>query len=196
MKKSNVPIFPLKIVALPGSIQSLQIFEPRYVSMVKNSLKDDSGFVIAFFEEENSESSVAISKKGTYVRIIDFNNLPNGLLGITVKAEDKVSIKNICQLEDGLNIGEVEPMIDPEVDDQAILAEYPEFVNILTQIMKHPKVSEMPINVNFNSADSIAYHLGGLIPLTPEEKQSLLDAFDASQRFIILSKCIEKMKST
>lgn len=196
MKKSNVPIFPLKIVALPGSIQSLQIFEPRYVSMVKNSLKDDSGFVIAFFEEENSESSVAISKKGTYVRIIDFNNLPNGLLGITVKAEDKVSIKNICQLEDGLNIGEVEPMIDPEVDDQAILAEYPEFVNILTQIMKHPKVSEMPIDVNFNSADSIAYHLGGLIPLTPEEKQSLLDAFDASQRFIILSKCIEKMKST
>ena len=196
MKKSNVPIFPLKIVALPGSIQSLQIFEPRYVNMVKNSLKDDSGFVIAFFEEENSESSVAISKKGTYVKIIDFNNLPNGLLGITVKAEDKVSIKNICQLEDGLNIGEVEPMIDPEVDDQAILAEYPEFVNILTQIMKHPKVSEMPIDVNFNSADSIAYHLGGLIPLTPEEKQSLLDAFDASQRFIILSNCIEKMKST
>ena len=196
MKKSNVPIFPLKIVALPGSIQSLQIFEPRYVNMVKNSLKDDSGFVIAFFEEENSESSVTISKKGTYVRIIDFNNLPNGLLGITVKAEDKVSIKNICQLEDGLNIGEVEPMIDPEVDDQAILAEYPEFVNILTQIMKHPKVSEMPIDVNFNSADSIAYPLGGLIPLTPEEKQSLLDAFDASQRVIILSKCIEKMKST
>ncbi|MGB2162340.1 MAG: LON peptidase substrate-binding domain-containing protein, partial [Gammaproteobacteria bacterium] len=74
MKKSNVPIFPLKIVALPGSIQSLQIFEPRYVNMVKNSLKEDSGFVIAFFEEENSESSVAISKKGTYVRIIDFNN--------------------------------------------------------------------------------------------------------------------------
>jgi len=50
LKKSNVPIFPLKIVALPGSIQSLQIFEPRYVNMIKNSLKDDSGFVIAFFE--------------------------------------------------------------------------------------------------------------------------------------------------
>ena len=34
-------------------------------------------------------------------------------------------------------------MIDPEVDDQAILAEYPEFVNILTQIMKHPKVRDV-----------------------------------------------------
>ena len=84
-------------------------------------------------------------------------------------------------------------MVDPEVDDQAILAEYPEFINILTQIMKHPKVIEMPIEVDFDSADSIAYHLGGLIPLTSEEKQSLLEAFDASQRFAILSKCIERM---
>ena len=159
-------------------------------------MSNASNFVISYKSDKFDDFDFGIEKAGTSVQIVDFNNLPNGLLGITVKAEDKVSIKNICQLEDGLNIGEVEPMIDPEVDDQAILAEYPEFVNILTQIMKHPKVSEMPIDVNFNSADSIAYHLGGLIPLTPEEKQSLLDAFDASQRFIILSKCIEKMKST
>ena len=118
------------------------------------------------------------------------------MLGITVKAEDKVSIKNICQLEDGLNIGEVEPMIDPEVDDQAILAGASRICKYSNSNYEASKVSEMPIDVNFNSADSIAYHLGGLIPLTPEEKQSLLDAFDASQRFIILSKCIEKMKST
>lgn len=161
--------------------------------MVKSSLKSDTGFVIAFFEEGEAKNDITISKKGAYVKIIDFNNLPNGLLGISVKSEYKVSIKDICQLEDGLNIAEVEAMIDPEVDDQAILAEYPEFVSILTQIMKHPKVSEMSIDVNFNSADSIAYHLGGLIPLTSQEKQSLLEAFDASQRCVILSKCIERM---
>ena len=193
LKKTNVPIFPLKSVALPGSIQSLQIFEPRYVNMIKESLKSESDFVIAFFDKGDIKNNILISKKGSYVKIIDFNNLPNGLLGITVKSEYKVAINNICQLEDGLNIGDVEAMVDPEVDDQAILAEYPEFINILTQIMKHPKVIEMPIEVDFDSADSIAYHLGGLIPLTSEEKQSLLEAFDASQRFAILSKCIERM---
>jgi Lon protease-like protein len=193
LKKTNVPVFPLKSVALPGSIQSLQIFEPRYINMIKESLKSNKGFVIAFFDEGNVKNNILISKKGSYVKIIDFNNLPNGLLGITVKSEHKVLINNICQLEDGLNIADVEAMVDPEVDDQAILAEYPEFINILTQIMKHPKVLEMPIEVDFDSADSIAYHLGGLIPLTSEEKQSLLEAFDASQRFAILSKCIERM---
>lgn len=161
--------------------------------MIKESLKSESGFVIAFFDKGDIKNNILISKKGSYVKIIDFNNLPNGLLGITVKSEYKVAINNICQLKDGLNIGDVEAMVDPEVDDQAILAEYPEFINILTQIMKHPKVIEMPIEVDFDSADSIAYHLGGLIPLTSEEKQSLLEAFDASQRFAILSKCIERM---
>jgi Lon protease-like protein len=156
-------------------------------------MSDNHGFVIVL--QVNDTSEFGILKKGTYVEIVDFNNLPNGLLGITVKAETKVSIKNICQLEDGLHIADVMPEIDPEVDNQALLAEYSEITNILSQIIKHPKVNELPINVDFNSADSIAYHLAGLIPLTTSQKQNLLEAFDASQRLSILSKYIEKISS-
>ena len=61
--------------------------------------------------------------------------------------------------------------------------------------MKHPRVSDLPINVDFNSADSVAYHLAGLIPLTSSEKQNLLEAFDAPQRMTILSKYIEKLSA-
>ena len=38
------------------------------------------------------------------------------------------------------------------------------------------------MNIDFGSADSVAYHLAGLIPLTSLEKQKLLEAFDATQR--------------
>ena len=72
----------------------------------------------------------------------------------------------MLQLEDGLHIADIKPEIDPEVDNQALLAEYPDIINILSQIIKHPKVNELPIKVDFNSADSVAYHLAGLIPLT------------------------------
>ena len=191
--KNNLPIFPLGLVALPGSIQSLQIFEPRYVNMIKSCMSDDHGFVIVL--QNNESTDFGISKKGTYVEIIDFNNLPNGLLGITVKSENKVSIKNIYQLEDGLHIAEIKPEIDPEVDNQALIAEYPEIINILSQLIKHPKINELPIKVDFNSADSIAYHLAGLIPLSMKQKQNLLEAFDASQRLSILSKYIEKIST-
>ena len=191
--KNNLPIFPLGLVALPGSIQSLQIFEPRYVNMIKSCMSDDHGFVIVL--QNNESTDFGISQKGTYVEIIDFNNLPNGLLGITVKSENKVSIKNIYQLEDGLHIAEIKPEIDPEVDNQALIAEYPEIINILSQLIKHPKINELPIKVDFNSADSIAYHLAGLIPLSMKQRQNLLEAFDASQRLSILSKYIEKIST-
>jgi|TARA_B100001094_G_scaffold280532_1_gene291401 Lon protease-like protein len=189
--KNNFPIFPLSLVALPGSIQSLQIFESRYVNMIKSCMSDNHGFVIAL--QNNKSKDFEISKKGSYVEIIDFNNLPNGLLGITVKSENKVSIKNIYQLEDGLHVAEIKPEIDPEVDDQALMAEYPEIINILSQLIKHPRINELSLKVDFNSADSIAYHLAGLIPLSMNQRQNLLEAFDASQRFLILSKYIEKI---
>ena len=195
MKKNNLPIFPLGIVALPGTIQYLQIFEPRYLKMVKDCMKNNSGFVIVFQSEHSNGKDFEISKKGSYVEIIDFNNLSNGLLGITAKSLEKVIIKDLTQLEDGLHVANVQPVIDPEVDDQALLAEFPELANILSQLVKHPKISDMPLNVDFNSADSIAYHLAGLIPISSSTKQNLLEALDAAQRFKILSKYIDEMSS-
>ncbi len=195
MKKNNLPIFPLGIVALPGTIQNLQIFEPRYIDMVKKCMKNNHGFVITFQKKLSDKDDYEISEQGTYVEIVDFNNLPNGLLVINVKSLNKVSIKNIVKLEDGLNIAQTNPIVDPEVDDQALLAEFPEISNILSQLIRHPRVADLPINVDFNSADSVAYHLAGLIPIPWSHKQSLLEAFDASQRFSILSKYIDEISS-
>ena len=195
MKKNNLPVFPLGLVALPGTIQNLQIFEPRYIRMVKECMAKDHGFVIVFQNGSQKNDNYEISKKGSYVEIIDFNNLPNGLLGISVKSINKVEIKDLTQLEDGLHIAQINPLIDPEVDDQALLAEFPEITNILNQLIKHPRILEMPLDVDFNSADSVAYHLAGLIPISWSRKQSLLEAFDASQRLTILSKYIEEISS-
>lgn len=164
--------------------------------MVKACMSKGHGFIIVLQSKLESVPDYGLSKKGTYVEIIDFNNLPNGLLGITVRSENKVNISNICQLEDGLHIADAKPEIDPEVDDQAILAEYPEISNILTQLMKHPRISDLQIKVDFSSADSVAYNLAGLIPLSSFEKQNLLEAFDASQRMGILAKYIENISTT
>ena len=196
MKASRFPIFPLGIVALPGTIQNLQIFEPRYINMVKDCMENEHGFVIVYQKKYSKEDDYEIAKKGSYVEIIDFNNLPNGLLGITVQSVNKVLIKDLMQLQDGLHVAKTQPVVDPEVDDQALLAEFPEISNILAQLIKHPKIVDMPLNIDFNSADSVAYHLAGLIPIPGSHKQSLLEAFDASHRLSILSKYIKDLSSS
>ena len=161
---NKIPVFPLGLVVLPGTIQTLQIFEPRYLSMVKNCMSTDTGFVITL--SNSNQSGESFMSQGSFVEIIDFNQLPNGLLGITVRGSQKVSIKSVEQLESGLYYASIYPIPEPVVDDQAVLAQFPELINVLTQLKEHPQVKSLPIDIDLLSADSVSYQLAGLIPIS------------------------------
>lgn len=191
LKLNKFPVFPIGIVVLPGTIQSLQIFEPRYLAMVKQCMSTDSGFVITL--SKNNDNGDSFLSQGTYVEIIDFNQLPNGLLGITVKGSQKVSIKSVEQDESGLHYGSIAPITPPAVDDQAVLAQFPDLINVLTQLKEHPSIKSLPLDIDLLSAESVSYHLAGLIPLSAEQKQNVLEAFDATQRMNILAKLVNKI---
>ena len=190
-KTNKLPVFPLGLVVLPGTIQTLQIFEPRYLSMVKDCMNSESGFVITLSNDNVSGES--FMSQGTFVDIIDFNQLPNGLLGITVKGREKVSIKSIEQVESGLHYASISPIAEPVVDDQAVLAKFPDLINVLSQLKEHPQVKLLPLEIDMLSAESVSYHLAGLIPISPMQKQTLLEAFDSKQRMNILAKLVNKI---
>ena len=188
---NKLPVFPIGVVVLQRTIQSLQIFEPRYLSMVKDCMRNETGFVITLSKKNTSGDS--FMSQGTFVEIIDFNQLPNGLLGITVKGTQKVSIKSVEQVESGLHYAKISLIPEPVVDDQAVLAKFPELINVLSQLKDHPQVNSLPLEIDLLSAESVSYHLAGLIPLSPIQKQVLLEAFDASQRMNILAKLVDKI---
>tara|TARA_S200000501_G_scaffold62143_1_gene52777 strand:+ start:463 stop:1062 length:600 start_codon:yes stop_codon:yes gene_type:complete len=190
-KTNKLPVFPLGLVVLPGTIQTLQIFEPRYLSMVKDCMNSESGFVITLSNDNVSGES--FMSQGTFVDIIDFNQLPNGLLGITVKGREKVSIKSIEQVESGLHYASISPIAEPVVDDQAVLAKFPDLINVLSQLKEHPQVKLLPLEIDMLSAESVSYQLAGLIPISPMQKQTLLEAFDSKQRMNILAKLVNKI---
>ena len=190
-KINKLPVFPLGLVVLPGTIQTLQIFEPRYLSMVKDCMNSESGFVITLSNDNVSGES--FMSQGTFVDIIDFNQLPNGLLGITVKGREKVSIKSIEQVESGLHYASISPIAEPVVDDQAVLAKFPDLINVLSQLKEHPQVKLLPLEIDMLSAESVSYQLAGLIPISPMQKQTLLEAFDSKQRMNILAKLVNKI---
>ena len=190
-KINKLPVFPLGLVVLPGTIQTLQIFEPRYLSMVKDCMNSESGFVITL--SNDNVSGERFMSQGTFVDIIDFNQLQNGLLGITVKGREKVSIKSIEQVESGLHYASISPIAEPVVDDQAVLAKFPELINVLSQLKEHPQVKLLPLEIDMLSAESVSYQLAGLIPISPIQKQTLLEAFDSKQRMNILAKLVNKI---
>ena len=154
-------------------------------------MKTNTGFVITL--STNNQSGDSFMSQGTYVEIIDFNQLPNGLLGITVKGSQKVSIKSVEQLESRLHYASISLIAEPEVDDQTVLAQFPDLINVLSQLKEHPQVKSLPLEIDLLSAESVSYQLAALIPITPIQKQSLLEAFDASQRMNMLAKIVNKI---
>ena len=97
----NLAIFPLPLVLFPGGITRLQIFEQRYLRMIKQSAAD-TGFVMT---PHDSKHPNEISNYGTWVKIIDFPQLSNSLLGIDVQAQSLMSITNIEIEQDNLAMG-------------------------------------------------------------------------------------------
>jgi Lon protease-like protein len=144
--------------------------------MVKDCMSSSSGFVITL--SNNNDSGESFMSQGTFVEIIDFNQLPNGLLGITVKGSQKVSIKSVEQTETGLHFAAIAPISEPTVDDQAVLAQFPDLLNVLSQLKEHPSVKSLPLDIDFLSA---------------EQKQNVLEAFDATQRMNILAKFVNQI---
>ena len=80
----ELPLFPLNTVLFPGGPLPLRIFEPRYLDMVSRCLREQTGFAVVLIGEGNEATGatqfVAI---GTEARIVDFDRLEDGLLGIS-----------------------------------------------------------------------------------------------------------------
>ena len=87
----ELPLFPLNSVIFPGGALPLRLFEPRYLDMVKDCMRNEHGFGIALIKNgQESGQAADVYKTGTECRIGDWETLPDGLLGITAYGETKI----------------------------------------------------------------------------------------------------------
>ena len=84
----QIPLFPLRVVMFPGGRLDLQIFERRYIDLVSHCMRTSTGFGVCLLKEGEEVIQEGINqtihRTGTYSNIIDWDQLENGLLGITV----------------------------------------------------------------------------------------------------------------
>ena len=192
-KLMNVPLFPLNSIILPGGRIPLQLFEPRYIDMLTRCLKEDRGFVVVLLREGGeTEARASFYDIGTYVRIIDFQQLDNGLLGITVEGDCKVSVIRSWQQEDGLNVGDVECLIAEAESD--VPERYHELPSVLRALFRHPVVKDLEMDVDYDDARHIGWRLTELLPLDKQEKQRLAELQDPLERLDRLQQLLEALE--
>jgi uncharacterized protein len=189
----NVPLFPLNSIVLPRGRIPLQLFEPRYIDMLTRCLKEDRGFVVVLLKEGGEAGrTAAFYDIGTYVRIIDFQQLDNGLLGITVEGESKVSVVRSWQQEDGLNVGDVECLI--EEAEREVPERFSELPSVLKALFRHPVIRDLNMDIDYGDARDVGWRLTELLPLDKQEKQKLVELQDPLERLSRLQGLLEALE--
>ena len=173
MKKDSVPLFPLKSIVLPGGIFPLRIFERRYIDMVKSCIKDDAGFCIVLVRNDTKDKYIDdIYNYGCYVKITDWNQLEDGLLGITVEGQSKVHILNSKLNKNNLLCGNIEKISDER--------EYmiPQKYLILSKFYKkiYPGIKNFISykNERYSDASWVGFRLTECLPLDSNTKNKLI----------------------
>jgi uncharacterized protein len=178
---SELPLFPLDTVLFPGGPLRLRIFEPRYLDMVRRCLKSSGSFgVVLILEGQEAGEAVSVAGSGTSARVVDFDTLPDGLLGIDCIGEQCFRVVRRWQQEDGLNIAEVDSL--PEDAPSALPPELAHLGELLRELL--PQLGERYAHVvaRYEDAGWVANRWAEVLPLSAAEKQQLLELADPVAR--------------
>ena len=178
---TDIPLFPLGTVLFPSGRLPLQIFERRYVDMISKCMREGAGFGVVWIRRgsEVAEASVTnldLGDYGTMATIVDWDQLPNGLLGITIEGAERFHIEEVWREDSGLNVARVD--IEPSPDVVEIPEEGRSMIDVLAGLERHPEVRRLGLNVDTGNAWNICHALTQLLPIDNSVKYELLGITD------------------
>ena len=173
----ELPLFPLSSVLLPGGRLPLQIFEQRYLDLVRDCMKSDSEFGVVWIRrgsEVASKGSAApnLGDYGTTARIVDWDQLPNGLLGLTIEGQQRFDLFETGIRGNGLVVGQVE--LQEKAAPVAMEKAWQPLLDVLHSLETHPHVQGMGLQVDYDNAWAVGYTLIQVLPLEESIKYELL----------------------
>lgn len=187
-ERRDIALFPLRVVLFPGSKLDLQIFERRYVDLVSHCMRNDEGFGVCLLREGEEvireASKQTIHRTGIYGKIVDWDQLENGLLGITVEGQTKFRIHDCWQADTGVLEASVEFSNADTLQQDAVplSEEFAALVDLLQNLESHPMVEQKNIQVDYDNLWELGWRLGELIPVDMEQRQDLLEFDDPWDR--------------
>ena len=179
---TDIPLFPLGTVLLPHGRLPLQIFERRYIDMVAECMREQTGFGVVWLrqgsevDEEGASGSLQIGDYGVLAHIVDWDQLPNGLLGITIEGSQRFHIEEAWIEESSLNVARVE--LEPALAPEPLPVEGASMVDVVQGLQRHPEVKRLNLSVDYEDAWSVCFALTQLLPVGSTLKYELLGQTD------------------
>ena len=190
----KLPLFPLDTVLFPGCSLDLQIFEARYLDMVSSCLKAGHGFGVVRLIEGNEVglAPTEYAQTGCEALIRDWQQRPNGLLGIRVEGGRRFDVLTAEVQRDQLTVADVRWR--EETDDHPLDDEHAELAVLLEALGQHPMVEALGMGRPAQGQRSLAHQLSYLLPFQPEQKIELLQLDDPQLQLQRIQRWLEQLQ--
>ena len=126
---------------------------------------------------------------GTYCKIADWEQMDDGLLGITARGKYRYRVLNSSIQSDNLIVADIESMEEPGfIDVPKELMPYSDFLkNILEQ---YPKFYHDDAPKYFTESGWVGSRLAEILPMPTKEKQVILETEDYLVRLYKIKDCL------
>ncbi|TWI69591.1 hypothetical protein IP91_00661 [Pseudoduganella lurida] len=194
------PLFPLNTVLFPDGRLDLQVFEVRYLDMMKKCIAESGEFgVVALAQGDEVRKpgqQEAIVTVGTLARVVDWTAPLPGLMQVTCLGTQRFRVLEAQQMPHGLWMGEIERLPDDMTvtvpDDQQEVADaLGALIRSLQQ--RGLPVAQMPMAAPYRLDESgwVANRWCELLDLDLGQKQLLLAQENPVLRLELIQDALE-----
>ena len=175
----EVPLFPLGTVLFPGGLLPLKVFEQRYVDMTKACLRDSTPFGVCLIREGQEIGQPATPQSTGCLATIEQWDVPHpNLFALLARGGERFQVLDTTVNSSGLIIGKIEML--PEASTNAEMDEACE--EVLRLAIKRAGADSVPGPIQLDNPLWVSYRLAEILPITPQEKQALLEITDTGAR--------------
>jgi Lon protease-like protein len=173
---SELGLFPLNLVLLPGEQAPLHIFEPRYRELIGECLEDDEEFGLVLADDDG------IREIGTRAGVIEvLERFDDGQLNVVVEGRERF---RLVELTEGRAFQTAEVMDIDDVGDNPTEAELEQCLAAYDRVVKAAEAELEDIDFD---AESIAFQIAARVDFGTEVKQGLLELQSERERVLRLA---------
>lgn len=181
---SDIPLFPLNVVLMPGSPLPLHIFEERYKQMVNECLESGAEFGMVLADESGTRS---VGCTATIVELVE--RYEDGRLVILVEGSRRFKLNEIMTGKP-YYVGDVEYIEEGPEEDVGSLAE--ECVALLERVVAAATEGSVDIEIE-TPYRNLSFTIAGRIEFDLDTRQQILELTTERERLVKVRELLKEV---
>lgn len=199
---TSLPLFPLGTVLFPGGMLALQIFEVRYLDMVRKCHHTGAPFGVVSLRSGHEVQRAGAPEEqfhdvGTLATITHLQTPQPGLIVLACQASQRFRILRRTRLSHGLWVADVEHLPDdlavpipPDLEPTA--AALAKVLNVLRKRDPESPTTVQPTHAQLADSSWVANRWCELLPVPLKLKQQLMELDNPLVRLELVSDELER----